>query len=210
MRRARRGRQRARNLEEPLVTDKRKPGRPALPEAIRILRTERDALLGADAENRALRRLLAVRVSGASLYIDDGELQDNSQHPFIDYYFDSPAEIHRKLQERDALRGQRPPLTAGLERERMRRALHEIAEVWAGAECGEPVYAQEAYAIGLARRMYALAVEGLTPNDSFNELITLRADAERYREWRRAFREDVMLGVIDAEAKEIQNDYSDS
>jgi hypothetical protein len=48
--------------------------------------------------------------------------------------------------------------------ERMRRALHEIAEEWAGAECGEPVHAQEAYAIGLAKRMYALAAEGLTPN----------------------------------------------
>jgi len=45
--------------------------------------------------------------------------------------------------------------------ERMRRALHDICEEWAGAECGEPVYAQEAYAIGLAKRMYALAVEGL-------------------------------------------------
>ncbi len=45
---------------------------------------------------------------------------------------------------------------------RLRRALHEIAEEWAGAECGEPVHAQEAYAIGLAKRMYALAVEGLT------------------------------------------------
>ncbi len=53
--------------------------------------------------------------------------------------------------------------TKNLECERMRRALHEIAEEWAGAECGEPVHAQEAYAIGLARRMYALAVEGLTP-----------------------------------------------
>ena len=65
-----------------------------------IASEDRDALLGADAENRALRRLLAVRVSGASLYTDDGELQDNSQHPCIDYYFDSPAEIHRKLQKR--------------------------------------------------------------------------------------------------------------
>lgn len=45
--------------------------------------------------------------------------------------------------------------------EDLRRALHEIAEEWAGAECGEPVHAQEAYAIGLAKRMYALAVEGL-------------------------------------------------
>jgi hypothetical protein len=61
---------------------------------------ERKQVEHADAENRALRRLLAVRVSGASLYTDDGELQDNSQRPFIDYYCDSPAEIHRKLQER--------------------------------------------------------------------------------------------------------------
>jgi hypothetical protein len=45
------------------------------------------------------------------------------------------------------------------ERDAMRRALHEIAKEWAGAECGEPVHAQEAYAIRLAKRMYALAVE---------------------------------------------------
>jgi hypothetical protein len=49
--------------------------------------------------------------------------------------------------------------------EKMRRALHDVAEEWAGAECGEPVHAQEAYAIGLAKRMYALAVEGLGPNE---------------------------------------------
>jgi hypothetical protein len=56
--------------------------------------------------------------------------------------------------ERDALRA---------EVERLRSALHEIAEEWAGAECGEPVHAQEAYAIGLARRMYSLAAAALTP-----------------------------------------------
>jgi hypothetical protein len=44
---------------------------------------------------------------------------------------------------------------------RWQRALHEIAEEWAGAECGEPVYAQEAYAIGLAKRMYTLAAEAM-------------------------------------------------
>ncbi len=43
----------------------------------------------------------------------------------------------------------------------LRRALHEIAEEWAGSECGVPVYAQEAYAIGLAKRMYQLAVEAM-------------------------------------------------
>lgn len=41
--------------------------------------------------------------------------------------------------------------------ERLRRALHEIAE------CGESVHAQEAYAIGLAKRMYELAAEALRP-----------------------------------------------
>jgi hypothetical protein len=83
---------------------------------------------------------------------------------------------------RDALKrceqGQHPPLTAWetqqliyawLEREQMRRALHEIAEEWAGAECGEPVHAQEAYAIGLAKRMYSLAAEGLTPNTKLKD-----------------------------------------
>jgi hypothetical protein len=48
--------------------------------------------------------------------------------------------------------------------EKMRRALHDVAEEWAGAECGEPVHAQEAYAIGLAKRMYSLAVAALGPN----------------------------------------------
>lgn len=48
--------------------------------------------------------------------------------------------------------------------EALRCALHEIAEEWAGAECGEPVYAQEAYAIGLAKRMYLLAAAALRPN----------------------------------------------
>ena len=45
------------------------------------------------------------------------------------------------------------------ERDALARALHEIAEEWAGAECGEPVHAQEAYAIALAKRMYTIAVE---------------------------------------------------
>lgn len=54
-------------------------------------------------------------------------------------------------------------LAVAQETERLRRALHEIAEEWAGAECGEPVTAQEAYAIELAHRMYRLAVEGMKP-----------------------------------------------
>lgn len=41
------------------------------------------------------------------------------------------------------------------------QALREIREVWAGAECGDPVHAQEAYAIGLCKQMYDIAVEAL-------------------------------------------------
>ena len=41
------------------------------------------------------------------------------------------------------------------------RALAEIREEWAGAECGEPVTAQEAYAIQLCKRMYQIAVAAI-------------------------------------------------
>ncbi len=44
---------------------------------------------------------------------------------------------------------------------RFNQACCEIREEWAGAECGEPVYAQEAYAIGVAKRMYAIAVAAI-------------------------------------------------
>ena len=47
------------------------------------------------------------------------------------------------------------------ELEALRRALHEIAEEWAGAECGMPVTAQEAYAIELVKRMARMASEAL-------------------------------------------------
>ena len=45
--------------------------------------------------------------------------------------------------------------------EQLERALADIREEWAGAECGEPIHAQEAYAIGLAKRMYRIAVDAL-------------------------------------------------
>jgi hypothetical protein len=52
-------------------------------------------------ENRILRELLAIRVSGmAGLYADDGELQDNSVFPAIDFKRDTAQEIRRKLRER--------------------------------------------------------------------------------------------------------------
>lgn len=51
-------------------------------------------------ENRDLRLILASRVAGVRLYSDDGELQDNTQFPFIDFLRDSPGEIVEKLLKR--------------------------------------------------------------------------------------------------------------
>lgn len=53
------------------------------------------------AENQLLRRLLAIRVAGMSLYCDDGELQDNSVQPFIDFKRDSAQVIQEKIIERN-------------------------------------------------------------------------------------------------------------
>lgn len=55
-------------------------------------------------------------------------------------------------------------MSEGDEIARLKQALAEIREEWAGAECGEPVYAQEAYALGLAKRMYEIAVSALRSN----------------------------------------------
>ena len=64
---------------------------------------------------RGLRELLAYRFSGALLYHDDGELQDNSARPFIDFLRDSAETIKQKLMER-AIAGlenlTNPPATA--------------------------------------------------------------------------------------------------
>lgn len=49
---------------------------------------------------RNLRRMLALRVSGAKLYADDGELSDSSEHPFIDFLRDDVDVIAAKLQIR--------------------------------------------------------------------------------------------------------------
>lgn len=54
----------------------------------------------ADEENKVLRRLLAVRVAGALLYHDDGELQDATAVPHIDFKRESPESIEAKLIER--------------------------------------------------------------------------------------------------------------
>jgi len=53
-------------------------------------------------ENAQLRELLCLRSSSSTHmpYMDDGELQDNSAFPCIDYKRDSVAEIISKLQQR--------------------------------------------------------------------------------------------------------------
>jgi hypothetical protein len=47
-----------------------------------------------------LRRLLALRLFGSTGYFDDGELQDNSKRPSIDFLRDHPKDIELKLAER--------------------------------------------------------------------------------------------------------------
>ncbi len=47
-----------------------------------------------------LRRLLATRLSGRMGYFDDGELQDNSRLPAIDYLRDHPKDIELALAQR--------------------------------------------------------------------------------------------------------------
>jgi hypothetical protein len=52
------------------------------------------------ADENTLRFLLAFAYSGEHLYLDDSEIQDNWEQPFIDYRRDSVAEIERKIRTR--------------------------------------------------------------------------------------------------------------
>ena len=52
------------------------------------------------AERDRLGSMLAIAYSGVGLYTDDGELQDGSKHPTIDFKRDSVEEIQRKIEER--------------------------------------------------------------------------------------------------------------
>lgn len=53
----------------------------------------------------ALRVLLAHQVAGMKVYVDDGELQDSTYYPSIDFLRDSPATIQQKLHERATKQG---------------------------------------------------------------------------------------------------------
>ena len=52
-------------------------------------------------ESYKLRLMLAQSLCGGSLYTDDGEIQDNSYMPYIDYKRDSADEIRAKLMQRE-------------------------------------------------------------------------------------------------------------
>lgn len=52
-------------------------------------------------ENEQLRNMLALHIAGNMLYMDDGELQDNSVFPFIDFRRDNPESIAEKLIQRN-------------------------------------------------------------------------------------------------------------
>ena len=55
-------------------------------------------------ENNLLREMLAMAYSGPSnLYMDDGELMDTTQRPFIDYRRDTVEEIYGSMTMRGFL-----------------------------------------------------------------------------------------------------------
>src|SRR3546814_5458635 len=58
------------------------------------------AIARAEADADCWREGWAFAYSGSRLYGDDGELQDNSAQPFIDWRRDSAQEIRAKIQER--------------------------------------------------------------------------------------------------------------
>ena len=64
--------------------------------------SESELLTYAISELNRFRELLAACYAGPSLYRDDGELQDTSAQPHIDFRRDSADEIQRKMRQRAA------------------------------------------------------------------------------------------------------------
>lgn len=61
-------------------------------------------------ENHALRRMLCLAHAGAGAYLDDGEIQDNTKHPAIDWKRDTLDKIKFKLHERARLAFKSDPM----------------------------------------------------------------------------------------------------
>lgn len=78
-----------------------------------------------------LRELLAYAYAGASLYTDDGELQDSRRAPFIDFLRDSPDDIAAKMRKRgkaalDAAGGERKILSDSARRAEIGRIVESL------------------------------------------------------------------------------------
>ena len=78
-----------------------------------------------------LRELLAYAYAGASLYADDGELQDSRRAPFIDFLRDSPDDIAAKMRQRgkaalDAAGGERKILSDSARRAEIGRLVEAL------------------------------------------------------------------------------------
>ena len=52
------------------------------------------------ANERELRKMLCVAYVGVAAYMDDGEAQDNTVMPYIDFLRDAPATIRSKMRSR--------------------------------------------------------------------------------------------------------------
>ena len=57
-----------------------------------------------DAEETIWRRLVALAYAGSVAYWDDGEMQDSTEQPWIDFKRDSATEIDGKIMERGVAR----------------------------------------------------------------------------------------------------------
>jgi hypothetical protein len=61
------------------------------------LETKTNELETKTIENTQLRILAGGLFAGSDLYMDDGEIQDNREYPFIDFLRDAPEEIREKI-----------------------------------------------------------------------------------------------------------------
>ena len=78
-----------------------------------------------------LRCMVAIAFSGSKLYTDDGELQDASEVPFIDYKRDTVSEIHDKIFQR-----RQPEIKAAFEEVMRKQALNQDTEKLVCPNCG--------------------------------------------------------------------------
>lgn len=86
----------------------------------------------AQGEVVALRRLLAERVAGLNLYVDDGELSDSSTYPHIDFIRDTPEAIAEKLKMRGMIGAQPHAMP-----DELKELADEVEACWICASIGD-------------------------------------------------------------------------